>query len=64
MSMVASFSVDGAKRVPAAHGLLGGQGMHRAIAVLIVLALLVTPVACRRQAPPPPSAAATPTAHP
>jgi len=33
--------------------------MVRALGLLIVLALLVTPVACRRQAPPAPSAAAS-----
>jgi hypothetical protein len=32
--------------------------MMRALGLLIALALLVTPVACRRQAPPAPSAAA------
>jgi len=32
--------------------------MVRALGLLIVFALLVTPVACRRQAPPAPSAVA------
>jgi len=31
--------------------------MLRAVGLLITLALLATPVACRRQSPPPPSAA-------